>query len=673
MKKIFALSILSISLIGCGGISEQEEETDEVSIPSPVIITPPKYEMALPVISDNKNLSLAFSLSSTQDSDSFQLVSPSGNNPLKSVELSLSFKDESMKDYILNFTDVSEKINDINENWKNININTPQEVSLNFLMDHLPAEFLQDELTPERVLNNAITVGIKLDNGQITRKNININVLNENSLPYFNQDQQVGYVFSERTENMVIINLNDDNLNDNLSYRIKKENYDGFTLIHMNDLDCTEFCETGNSVILNLSTKDITTQSVVEEFIIEVIDNSLENGELNIVSLPITVTTENINDDLTPSITISENEYTVNESSGIEISYNVESPKDSPTAPVSVSFSLDLDENLASVVHDVENKKIVISNININENLSRVLTLTASTNGFTSSVNTLLNFQNDVDRSPQVMITSPNPSVISEENGGVINYAATLNNPSRNLSTTFEIDVPNDEIVVNHNSVNQTITFSNINIKENYSTVLTVFASDGVDVSSSQINIEFINDIDREKEEFIDRYNVQKNYYNNLINRDDEVKLFSFYEELAEITNLNAEIINETRALISQNATNEKNELLVLFNKLENFTTVVNPSEEVIAAAEEDLSSFKIKLENYGLKSVNDLNNFILQLDVTVPLLSATKNRLTPNNVFSRYIALATYGRYIDVEQNIWIFNQNYKMLELVNPNYQCN
>lgn len=674
-KKIFLMSLLSVSLTAC--VSEQKEEDNSSTTPivAPTVQKPSIYQNINPLSEDSKNLSLSFTMNA-DGGQSYRIFSSSANNPIRNVSFDLKLIDPELANYITNYSLLINKIEDMNQNFMK---NKDASISINF--DHVPADFLQDKMqTNSRIIKNAITLEITIDNGVIRKESIAIDLNNINELPSIASRFLNAISILENESYAVTIPITDRNLNDNLKYQftnipsfIEIQNILNENCIKNLDNENNNFCIANNKQIQFLiNAKEIQEEFINESINFSITDLSKAGNNLNVVNYTIPVIVNNKEEDLYPIITLPDSVFNVNESSSYEIIYDYEKAKDREDFNLVVTPEIDLSGLDLTFQHLPNEKKLRFTNININDNYSRVLKLNITDGKYKSTTSAIINFINDVDRSPQLDIISPNPTQISEQNGGFIEYQATLNNPNKSLNVTYQIDTGGKKIKVDHSPSEKRIYFSEIDITENYSTTLKIIATDGIDSIEKQINVEFINDVSYEKLAFQDRYINLKNNYSNIMSRNDEIEIFSFYKEFALINQINPFLINEYETRINNSLQLDKQELVLVYNKIEDFISIQFPTSQQIAQAELDLIDFRTKLENLGLFATTLLNDFRAELG-TLPTLNVVKNSLSPNGVFGRYVGLSTYGSYIDQEKTIWRFNNNYKMLELVNPNFQCN
>tara|TARA_B100000700_G_scaffold331687_1_gene467073 strand:- start:15674 stop:17824 length:2151 start_codon:yes stop_codon:yes gene_type:complete len=716
MKKIFTISLLSLALIGCVSEKEQEENNDETSITPPVINIEGNTDVLTANNSNNNNVNFVFSNNTNSNCESgsqsensflYSFKNISSNNNIERVTLDIKYNyknaDNPSKDiesYIKNIQTIEE----VEANFENriMNSNCPK-VALNFEFDDLPANFLEDPSGEDSysensyIVKDAVTLTLTIYTSKLDpiKEDININVENSNTSPATERIELITKTVQENNDTIIFEDIYDENFNDMVAFRldlpessenlidISYENHPeiagtGYKKLYktQSDIDNKSLNSKLNLIISTKEISSVTPHTL--NFSIIVTDfYPLNDTEYKEKSIPVSITIENTEEDLFPSLTVNSTE-TISETNGGRIDFSVSNSNDYPNAPLSVNYSLSIDNAQYSenfVFNETENTGYLeLSDINISGNQEGLLTLTVDDGINTVSKEILVTLQEDLDRNPTIVINGNNTINISEENGGTISFSAQNNNPDTNsLSLSYDITLPNNNVNVSLNEENQTISFSNINIQNDYSTTLTVTASDGVATVSDTVNVVFVDDIDSEFLEFKADYENEKLKYSE-IQRNDELVIFNFVKEFSQIQYLQSDLINQYETQVNQFLNSDQIAIDNLVSQIDGFIAKENSyTEQEFDAAKANLNEMKIQVSNYGLESLDAINDLISETNI-LPLLITSKNELNDEGYYSRYVGNSAYGTYLDQERRLWQFNDEFKFLELVNvQNGQCN
>lgn len=623
-----------------------------------------------------------------------------------------------LKTYIKNLTYVEESLSSFNDV---ILSDDCSKFSFNFDFDDLPASFISDiekikemdsesDLENGYIIENAITLSLILDSPELeepVKKDININIKNSNNSPKTEKIDSITKTIKESSQSLIFEDIYDENFNDSVVFKLTNlpEDYKDYLRFSFNEnhelLDKSieeptlnswrklyktdsqnNNKELENKINIGLNTSEVTSIEDKElNFSIIVSDlriqNYSEENEENIYyekEIPVTIFIENFEEDLYPKLNV-QGTKTISEANGGKIDFSVNNSVDNPSAELNVDYVLEFSnatytENL---FYDPLAKSgyIEFSDINISGDQEGLLILTVDDGVNTTTKEIVVTFKEDLDRNPTLTINESDTVNISEENGGSISFTAKNNNPeSEELVITYDIALPNEEIITTLNS--QSLSFTNISIKNDYNTTLTITASDGVSTVSDSINVVFVDDIDSEFLEFKAEYQNKKLKYSQ-IKRDDELVVLSFVKEFSRIQYVKDSIINDYDTQVNQFLSENKVTIDNLIDKIDIFISKEDSyTKQEFETAKSNLNELEIQVSNYGLEALDVINDLISETNI-LPTLITSKNEVNGEGYYSRYVGNTSYGNYLDQEERIWQFNDAYKFLELVNiQNGQC-
>lgn len=184
--------------------------------------------------------------------------------------------------------------------------------------------------------------------------------------------------------------------------------------------------------------------------------------------------------------------------------------------------------------------------------------------------------------------------------------------------------------------------------------------------------------VKEDKDKAIDTLNKKVddtiNSFNSIKNLDHEFKLLNFYVDYLDLSGqlistkqsyvdalnqLKQDSVNNVQTLITQINTERAKPLTTDAEKNARITYLISKEKELYE-----------KVYTFGLDQVDYINNVARTSGGNkLPILdTALLIEKTKNGGYSRYIGKNKYGYYADPEtQNIWIFNSEYSVLDIVN------
>jgi hypothetical protein len=231
------------------------------------------------------------------------------------------------------------------------------------------------------------------------------------------------------------------------------------------------------------------------------------------------------------------------------------------------------------------------------------------------------------------------------------NFSETDNTVAQNLS---------DEIVINE-AGDITLYTDNINIEGN-TTVnfnLSIVNEFGYQNSIS-IPVSIIENVVREYQTFEEDFNnVIYDYASKKI-IEEEQEIFELYLDYL-VLKRKISIVNKDTFIAEFNNL-RKNENIIIETKITSISDLLEVENVDYPTAYSSYLYLKEKVENYGITLVQEINNKIT-LDVDNNLPALTEAPILNN---SRFIGNLDYGFWIDEEHSQWVFNEKYKILEIL-------
>lgn len=795
-KKILAIPFLTLLLAACGGGDGGTNDTggnggsggnngSDRPIERPFINDPVDVEEGFGLAESNEFIEVGFSLNNPSKK-SYKIGSSNTSRDVKSIDIEIDYEEskiskDDLSTYVKNYDLLLNRLSQIGSDI----LARPNDVhKFSFEIEDLPAHLYQDSkfMDAERLISNALVFKVFVNKGMNleTGKPIRFSYKNDNEIPSLPDDLVLNYEYDENSTNYINFTVSDKNYNDTIEYRIVVP-VDERDLINVSSTQCSnDVCTLGDDKLVSLRV-DVSNIEEIQEnssFAIYLTDKSATGANfetLNEVPVFFNLLINNNEEHLTPYVIFTQTEYDVSESGGASIPFVLKNSLENPELPLEFNIDIDLDGVEANVAVDRENNRINFSDINISSNISKVLTATVSDGIGNYSTDILINFIEDIDRSPKVMFLEGSSVNINESTGGSVSYVASLNNPNRDLTVDVIYSRIPTTMVYEHNPRTGVIEFSNIELMEDFSGEIRVVATDGIDSAEDVINIEFINDVepvvevpstftvseetggvltytgyvtnsterrftanhsvigsvpdgldithsaerqeiifntedmsirgdvtlniiitasdgvstieypvsvvivndvDKEMVLFKESYNEWLDYHSQVTAMNAESVIFDFYKEVALIQGYNPILLEEMGDRVNQFMLEERMAMDVKINEINSFiqNTPINANPSDFDEGNALLSDFVSMVENYGLQALLEINDLASSgITEGLPTLNNLKNSLSPNNVFGRYVGNTTYGRYVEVENINWRFNQGYKMLDLVNPNKICN
>ena len=796
-KKIFLLPLAAFILSACGGDGESEDRGNGGDLPDQVSqasLTFPKEWVQNPLLDKEENtFTLRFSTEENKNNNFY--ISTRKDNPIREIKFTKEH-DENLEEYIYNYDQFTQNLEGLGDELLRNGY-----AQIQFIIDDLPADLYQDSehMDANRIIKDILKLNIVVNNGVRLSRDISFNYKNENTTPSLPRFFDKSFTFNQSTSNYIVIPIEDPNLNDKITYSVVGDEM--FSEMSLStEQNCEKIspyelinCEITNEdlqAIFKVDTATISDPSVVKNLRFEFTDQSryisssqapnnddgetppsgnANFGELNIVSENLNITILNSDDDLTPTVSFSSSNNSISERSGGFISYNVTPAKDRPDAYLDVDYQIELDDLSITSELDRENNRVVFSDINIGQNVDRILRVTVSDGEYSSYAETMVRFNDDVSRVPT--LSAPSSVTINESTGGsikystssdvegeiyvdghfisgdyifdlnhspesseftfsnlqldgnqigifritainssdtvtrdvevnfnsdinpvlifpdeinvyesgvnnMVDYTATIENNTQNrmIEFSYEISLP-DGVVMDVLSDESVLMFNTeyFSTRKDLSRQMTVSLSDGVSVESKNITVNFINDIDKEMEEFMDVYSGVKSNLSQLLSINADMKILDFYTQVARINGISSLLIEQT--INSATEINEY-EIGLLNNKRNEIDGLI--AEISIDTEDADFEDLNLKLddlirekERFGAYIVSDHINSLAEL-TELNTLGDINNSFSITGVYGRYIGVDGYGSIIS--GNRFEPSRGYLFLNLVNPNKNiCN
>ena len=383
-------------------------------------------------------------------------------------------------------------------------------------------------------------------------------------------------------------------------------------------------------------------------------------------------------------VVVENTSISVNESSSIDITYNIHDEENDGINVSALIIEDDGNSDVGSIIVGVSSRTITYTSpMSVSEDMTYTLVIRTEDpiNSHIVEVEILLNVINssNEDSTPTIAFSLNEDFVAINESAPLTEFSYIKTPSSDNIDVElfvnykFTPDDPNDAdlFTIEHDEFNSVIKLSSININKNVSGVLEVTVSDGSNESSDSITINLIDDINQLLRELKVKYDSSIIVYDSISDRNDELVIFDYYMEMANIINpQNSAQVLLLRDELLVDIEAERAFISLLSNDIGNFILDVNRNMSDIDSISGTQDLLETKINVFGVSSIFIINKLNERyLDNILPSFTVKDiNKITIDNTnyYSRYIGDEAYGNFDTLKYN-WSFNDNYKFLELIN------
>jgi hypothetical protein len=312
--------------------------------------------------------------------------------------------------------------------------------------------------------------------------------------------------------------------------------------------------------------------------------------------------------------------------------------------------------------------QLVIGEIDAHEAIAKVTLTVADSQEVVEQEITVVVSNSLTEEQPLISIVGDS-IVVNELGKTEVSY--TLEDPNTDLSAlsvsySLSTDI-NAKITLD--TENKKLTFEHINIDGDQAIELTMTVSDEFHTVTDTATLNFVEQVDVELQAFLTDYVPVMEKYNSVKDRNDEITLFYFYEEMAKVVAHNsianiAAIKAEIQPIYDAN----KAEIQPVIDTIDAYVADLSRDPSELTAMFASLESITDKVNNFGFDAVIKLNEANVELGSLLPELpfvAISEVIINDFSYYSRYVGNSSFGYVVD--NTSWKFTNNYKFMEYVN------
>jgi hypothetical protein len=312
--------------------------------------------------------------------------------------------------------------------------------------------------------------------------------------------------------------------------------------------------------------------------------------------------------------------------------------------------------------------QLVIGEIDAHEAIAKVTLTIADSQEIVEQEITVVVTNRLIEEQPIIEIIG-DPIVVNELGTTEISY--TLEDPNTDLAALnvsysladeinakVTLDIPNNKLIIEQ-----------VNIEGDQSVELTMTVSDEYHTVTDTATLNFVEQVDVEMQTFLSAYTPVMEKFNAVKDRNDEISLFYFYEEVAKVVASDKLVeIAAIKAQLQPIYDADKSEIQPVIDIIDAYVADINRDQSELPAMYASLETITSKVDNFGIDALIKLNDANVEMGNVLPPLSfSTISDVTIGGVtyYSRYVGNNRFGFASNDET--WIFSTSYKFMEYVN------